>query len=49
MGLKLWKDELTWNPRWGKNVTDKFNLKTFVLVMAFKSRFEVCFFKFVDN
>ena len=49
MGLKLWKDELTWNPRWGKNVTDKFNLKIFVLVMAFKSRFEVCFFKFVDN
>ena len=49
MGLKLWKDELTRNPRWGQNVIDKFNLKIFVLVMALKSRFDVCFILFVDN
>ena len=49
MVLKLLKDELTGNPRWGQNVIDKFNLKIFVLVMAFKSRFEVCFILFVDN
>ena len=39
----MWKDELTGDPRWGQNIIDKFNLKIFVLVMAFKSRFEVCF------
>ena len=49
MGLKLWKDELTGNPRWGQNVIDRFNLKIFVLVMALKSRFDVCFILFVDN
>ena len=42
MGLKLWKDELTGNPRWGHNVIDQFNLKIFVLV----SRFVVCFYYF---
>ena len=49
MGLKLWKDELTGNPRWGHNVIHQFNLKIFVLVRGIKSRFEVCFIMFVDN
>ena len=49
MGLKLWKDELTGNPRWGHNVIDQFNLKIFVLVRGFKSRFEVWWIIILSN
>ena len=49
MGLKLWKDELTGNPRWGHNVIDQFNLKIFVLVRVIKSRFEVWWIIILSN
>ena len=38
-------DEFTGNPKMGQNVIDKI----FVPVLAFKRRFEVCFFMFQVN
>ena len=46
---KMFKDELTEDPRWGQNVIDKVNLKIFFPVLAFKRRSEVCFVMFQVN
>ena len=43
------KDEFTENQNWGQNVIDKVKLVIFVPVLAFKRRFEVCFFMFEVN
>ena len=43
------KDELIGNPKRGLNVIDKVNMKTFVPVLAFKRRSEVCFVMFQVN
>ena len=43
------KDESSGNPRWGQNVIDKVKLMIFVLVLAFKRHFEVCFVMFQIN
>ena len=45
----MFKDELTWNPRWVQNVIDKVNMKIFFPVFAFKRRSEVCFVMFQVN
>ena len=46
---KMFKDELTEDPRWGQNVIDKVNLKICFPVLAFKRRSEVCFVMFQVN
>ena len=46
---KMFKDELTGDPRWGQNVIDKVKLKIFVPVLTFKRCFEVCFVIFQVN
>ena len=47
--FNMLKDELTGNPRWGQNVIDKFKLKIFVPVLAFKKRLRIVLFCYISG